>query len=569
MRYTALATDYDGTLAWDGVVHAEAIAALERLVGSGRHVILVTGRELPDLMRVFPQYELFERIVAENGALLYRPSTHEEKVLGEEPFKPFVSALKARDVPISIGRSIVATITPHEKTAVDVIRNLGLELQVIFNKGSVMILPSGVNKGTGLTAALTELGLSPHNVVGVGDAENDHAFLAMCECSVAVANALPMLKERADIVTLGARGDGVRELIDELLEDDLERYESRLTRHDILLGERRDGSRVQLRPHGGGVLIAGPSGSGKSRAAIGILERLSEAGYQFCLIDSEGDYESFDAAVMLGDSKRAPSFDEALHLLKNPNESAVVNVLGIPLDDRPAYFAGLLPRVQELSAQTSRPHWLVADEAHHMLPESWEAASSMLPQQVGPTLLVTVHPERISRQALSGTDVVLAVGARPGETLSACAAALGVASPRMPWQEPSAGEVLAWFRRENDTAELVRVAPSRGDSRRNRRRYVEGDVGSEKSFYFRGPEGKLNLRAQNLVIFTQIAEGVDDDTWLHHLHQHDYSRWFREAIKDDALAQEVERIERRDGLSADESRERVKAAIEERYNRPA
>ena len=48
---------------------------------------------------------------------------------------------------------------------------------MIFNKGAVMILPSGVNKATGLAAALEELGLSPHNVVGVGDAENDHAFL--------------------------------------------------------------------------------------------------------------------------------------------------------------------------------------------------------------------------------------------------------------------------------------------------------------------------------------------------------------------------------------------------------
>ena len=124
----------------------------------------------------------------------------------------------------------------------------------------------------------------------------------------------------------------------ELLEDDLQRYESRLTRHNILLGERRDGSRTQLRPYGGGVLIAGPSGSGKSTAAIAILERLSEAGYQFCLVHSEGDYESLDEAVVLGDDKRAPSFDEVLHLMKNPTESAVVNVLGVPLGEPAGLF---------------------------------------------------------------------------------------------------------------------------------------------------------------------------------------------------------------------------------------
>ena len=409
MRYSALATDYDGTLAWDGVVNDAALDALDRLVASGRRLILVTGRQLPDLMRVFPRCDIFERIVAENGGLLYRPATREEKVLAEQPPGPFVAALHARGVePLSLGRSIVATTTPHETEVIEVIRNLGLELQVIFNKGSVMVLPSGVNKGTGLNAALLEMGLSPHNVVGVGDAENDHAFLALCECSAAVANALPMLKERADILTQGARGDGVTELIDELLEDDLQRYESRLTRHNVFLGERADGSRVQLRPYGGGILIAGPSGSGKSTATIGILERLCDVGYQFCLVDPEGDYEPLDGAVTLGDARRAPGFDEVLHLLKNPTESAVINMLGIPLGDRPAYFAGLLPRLQELRSQTGRPHWLVVDEAHHMLPASWEPAPQTLPQQLGPFLLVTVHPDHISRDVLSGVDVVLA-----------------------------------------------------------------------------------------------------------------------------------------------------------------
>src|SRR5438067_12736811 len=87
------------------------------------------------------------------------------------------------------------------------------ELHVIFNKGSVMVLPSGVNKATGLTAALAELGLAPEHTVGVGDAENDHAFLSLCGCGAAVANALPALKEKADLVTRGARGAGVTELI--------------------------------------------------------------------------------------------------------------------------------------------------------------------------------------------------------------------------------------------------------------------------------------------------------------------------------------------------------------------
>jgi hydroxymethylpyrimidine pyrophosphatase-like HAD family hydrolase len=222
MRYLVLATDYDGTLADDGRVGPSTLAALWRLRESGRKLVLVTGRELPDLLSVFPEYGLFDRIVAENGALLFRPETREEQLLGEAPPRALLEGLAARNVtPLSVGRVIVATWSPHENTVLEVIRELGLELQVIFNKGAVMVLPSGVNKASGVRAALADLLLSPHNAVAVGDAENDHALLAACELGVAVANALPALKERADLVTVQARGAGVSELIDRLLHSDL------------------------------------------------------------------------------------------------------------------------------------------------------------------------------------------------------------------------------------------------------------------------------------------------------------------------------------------------------------
>ncbi|WP_242040654.1 HAD-IIB family hydrolase [Coleofasciculus sp. FACHB-1120] len=101
---------------------------------------------------------------------------------------------------------------------------MGLDLQVILNKDAVMVMPSGINKASGLSVALSELGLSPHNTVGVGDAENDRALLNLCECGVAVANALPMLKEVADFVTKGDRGAGVIELIDQMLASDLSEF---------------------------------------------------------------------------------------------------------------------------------------------------------------------------------------------------------------------------------------------------------------------------------------------------------------------------------------------------------
>jgi len=231
MRYLALATDYDGTLAKDGQVDRTTLAALERLRDSGRRLILVTGRQLEDLLQVFPHVNLFDRIVAENGALLYQPARQEEKLLGDRPSEEFIKLLREKGVdPLSVGRVIVATWEPHKTTVVEAIRDLGLELQVIFNKGAVMVLPSGLNKAVGLNATLSELGLSPHNTVGVGDAENDRAFLDLCKCSVAVANALPIVKERADFVTNGNRGAGVTELIDKLITSDLDELEPQLAR---------------------------------------------------------------------------------------------------------------------------------------------------------------------------------------------------------------------------------------------------------------------------------------------------------------------------------------------------
>jgi HAD superfamily hydrolase (TIGR01484 family) len=224
VRYLAFATDYDGTLATDGTVDRETVAALRRIAATGRKLILVTGRQLNDLLHVFPGATLFDAIVAENGAVLYRPASRETRVLAPRPSAEFVEALRRRGVaPLWVGQVVVATVQPNEASVFDVIRELGLDLQVILNKGSVMVLPASVDKASGLRAALDELALLPRDVVAIGDAENDQAFLAICGCGVAVANALDALKAGAGHVTRGEAGAGVREIIDSLIAEDPER----------------------------------------------------------------------------------------------------------------------------------------------------------------------------------------------------------------------------------------------------------------------------------------------------------------------------------------------------------
>ncbi len=569
MRYLALAVDYDGTLAHHGTVSPATVEALKQLAATGRKLILVTGRELDELLGVFADIDLFDRVVAENGALLYRPGTRERVPLGDPPPEAFVQALRQKGVPLAVGASIVATVTPHEIEVLEAIRQHGLELQVIFNKGAVMVLPPNVNKASGLAVALEELRMSCHNVVGVGDAENDHALLHSCEYAVAVANAVPTLQAEADRTTAGSHGDGVVELIEDLIADDLRAASAHQKRHQLPLGKRDDGSEVQIPPAWRNILIAGSSGSGKSTLASGLLERLGAGGYQLCVIDPEGDYEELEDAIVLGDSDHGPSTSEVLTALEKPDTNVVVNLIGLPLQDRPAFFLGLLPHLQELRSKTGRPHWILVDETHHLLPTDWESASSMLGEGLTSMIYVTVHPDWVAPDVLRGVDIVAALGEDPGETLQNFARAANIHAPTSSKGELEPGRALVWFRDSAEPPFEMKIEPSRTERRRHRRKYAEGELPPDRSFYFRGPSRKLNLRAQNLMLFTQMAEGIDDETWLHHLHQGDYSRWMQDCVKDDDLAEQVREIEEDDALSPQDSRLRVREAVEEHYTLPA
>jgi HAD superfamily hydrolase (TIGR01484 family) len=221
MKLNVLATDYDGTIAHHGLVDAATVDALQQWKENHRKLILVTGREIPDLCNVFSELGMFDLIVGENGALLHDPGTKKEKLLAEPPPREFTEILLREGVKdLSVGKVIVATQETYSSVVQKAIEALNLNLQIILNKGSLMVLPVGIDKGVGLKAALAELSLNKEQVVGVGDAENDHSLLANCGYGVAVANALPELKKRADAVTEGDHGKGVRELIRTLLQDE-------------------------------------------------------------------------------------------------------------------------------------------------------------------------------------------------------------------------------------------------------------------------------------------------------------------------------------------------------------
>jgi hydroxymethylpyrimidine pyrophosphatase-like HAD family hydrolase len=218
----ALAADYDGTLARDGEVSETTAAALARLKQSGRKLLLVTGRQPEHLVQIFPDLGLFDVIVAENGALLRWPGGREQ-ALGPPPPDGLVAALRRRGVtPLDVGRAIIATARTNEAVVRTAIAETGAAWRTIFNRDSLMCLPAGVDKGTGLAAALDQLAIPARSVLGVGDAENDLPFLVRCGAYAVVENALPELKGRGAILAHGEDGDGVAWLIDRLLDGTLQ-----------------------------------------------------------------------------------------------------------------------------------------------------------------------------------------------------------------------------------------------------------------------------------------------------------------------------------------------------------
>jgi hydroxymethylpyrimidine pyrophosphatase-like HAD family hydrolase len=441
LRYHALACDYDGTLARDGVLAPETRAALTRLRASGRRVLLVTGRRLDDLQRVCPDLSIFDVVVAENGALAVRPGQGQPRPLGPEPPPAFLERLRARGVtPLDRGAVIVATVRPHEVEVVEAIRELGLELQVIFNKGAVMVLPSGVNKASGLEVALADLGLSRHEVVGVGDGENDHAFLAHCELSVAVADAVPSLAEAADVVTRGGAGAGVIELVDAMLSEDPALLRPRRPRHRIVLGQRDDGTPFTIGADEGAILCVGDGESARAALLSDLIARLTDEAYQACVVDATGAHHGKEAGVVLGAPDRAPTLDEVLVAMAAPGKHVVVNVQAIARLERPAFVESLLGGLTDLRRRVGRPHFIALADGEDLLSE----ASIAQGVPTGSLVVASARAGRLPRRLLLAVSLVLAAGPRAADALRAAADALGQSPAGFPAVQIGPGEALGW-----------------------------------------------------------------------------------------------------------------------------
>jgi len=270
----------------------------------------------------------------------------------------------------------------------------------------------------------------------------------------------------------------------------------------------------------------------------------------------------------VGDPKTAPILEETLNLFRKLSANVVVNTQALRVSERPGFFSKLMPQVLSLRARTGRPHWLLIDEAHHLLSAEREDVVQVLPEHMPATLFVTVHPESMLPAALKRVEYVLTLGPNAAQVIRNFCKAIGErAPPKAPAHTEN--EILFWERSARKAP--VAVKPLRPQQAKNRhvRKYAEGELPKDFSFYFRGPANRLNLRAQNLMLFAQIAEGVDDETWEHHRKAHEYSGWFRRVIKDEELTAEAAAAESDESLDTTESRRRIIEAIYRRYTAPA
>ncbi len=446
MRFVALAAGFDGTLAREGRYDERCIEALRALAATGRKLILVTARELRDLLEVFPSARVFDYVIAENGAILHHPATKRSEILGRAPSEILLQELARRGVqPLTVGSSIIRTSLANEGEVRDAIIKLRLDCQLVANDESLIISPAEVSKASGVREALRQAGISAHNLVVIGDAQNDIALFDLAEHAVAVANADEAVKLGADRVTSGAYCDGFLELARDLMEGDLAYA---LPKTQVPVGKLEDGSELSVAPYFDSLLICGPRGSGKEAVCAQILRQMQSGDYQYCVIGA-GSSRLFAAGSgvrVYGDAHEAPRLSEIMSALEHPTASAMLDLAGLPAESRSVFVEALLVQLQALHDRVGRPHAIVVQDAHWLLAGPTVPASATRLSEMT-RIYVSSEPERLPGEILEGVVAVVALGKNasvPGQF-----ADFGVTAPlrlRGPIDAGSSHTAQAWLR---------------------------------------------------------------------------------------------------------------------------
>jgi hydroxymethylpyrimidine pyrophosphatase-like HAD family hydrolase len=572
MKFAALALDYDGTIAEQDVLHPEVRAAIGELRRQGIVVVLVTGRRLRDLKRVAGDLSLFDAVVAENGAVLEIAGMGRHFVLSQPLAPEFVRAVRRLGIDLAVGECIGETDAVHAPEVVAAIRDMQLPLVMLFNRSRVMILAQGVSKATGLHAALRLLRLSEHNVLAIGDAENDHPLLQACELGVVVSWGSPALKAIADAVLPGAGPGDVAGYLRQAV-GQIRLPAAQIGRHRLQLGHIARGGPVTLAVRNRNVLIAGDSCTGKSWVAGLLCEQLVLQHYSVCVIDPEGDYRaltSLPGVINLGGQRLPPGMGEVSLALRHPDLSVVIDLSQVDHGDKQPYVESLLAHLRELRRRTGLPHRIVVDEAHYYL--RGPQARPLLDPMLDGYTLVTYHPSQLDPEIRAGSDLIVLTRLTDPQDLRAVRDMSGDPEDFDAWKEALSqlrvGQAGLISLCEPSGAELqcLDLEPRLTDHVRHRQKYVDVPVPEWESFIFTRhgrPTGRI---ARTVREFAVAAREVPSEVLDGHLARRDISRWVRSVLADQTLAAQIEILERGHIYEAlSDIRNALAALIEDRY----
>ena len=408
MKLSVVALDYDGTIAVRGVLQPAARTAITRLREQGIMVVLVSGRILNELRTVAGDLRFVDAIVAENGAVLAFPATGYVQALAGPPPVPFLDELRRRGVLAKHGRVIVEADTTCASTILDVIQEQQLPLAMLFNRDRVMMLPQALSKATGLRELLRMVRRSEHDAIGIGDAENDHALLEVCEIGAAAAWGSPALQAVADEIVEGTGPADTARYLARLAATPL-LEPSRTGRHRIALGYADNGALVTVPSGADNVLIAGDAHSGTSWLAGLLAEQLILQRYCLGIVDPHGDHgslASLPGVTILGSDAAIPAPHDVERALRYPDGSAVIDLSGAPASEQAGLFASDISALTTLRRDTGLPHRLLIDGADMILHDPSVLAQVDL-DRCG-HVLVTHHLAAVHPDALASCGVILA-----------------------------------------------------------------------------------------------------------------------------------------------------------------
>ena len=544
--FQALAVDFDGTLTSRGEVSAKALDAIDQARRSGLVVVLVTGRIGVELRAEFPQIaEHVDALVLENGAVtVIDGTTHALSAPVESGLE---DALTDRGVPYRRGAVLLAIDGEHAATVAEVIGQLGLDCQIIHNRGTLMVLPAGLTKGSGLAAVLTQMNLSAHNTIAIGDAQNDLSLFATAEIGAAVADAIPSVRQHADLILDEPDGDGVVDLLTGPYLSGARRWCP--PRRWVDIGTFEDATPTQIPGSQGRILVTGPAGAGKSYLTGLMAEQWILAGYSVLVIDPEGDHLELRELnqVQIIDARHWLPEPPELVTMLGPYTSIVVDLSALAEPNKIDYLHRLRPAAEAHREQHGFPHWVIYDEAHLLGTD--EQARWV---RRGGYVLSSFAPKSLPANELDSTDVVLKLT-----------------------DTDTSGEVTSWpvrrasVRFGSGPSRPFTIAERRTAHVRHRHKYADVVLPQERRFYFRATDGHHIAAAGSMHDFRTALAHLDPQALQYHLEHGDFSRWLDDTIADRDLAAQVAAWE--DKLLAHRAadleyiRHQLIRAVEDRY----